>query len=95
MAEADAGQITVIDELAPTCGEAGYRVYRITVTDEDVHYTKDVRVEFPATGEHTYGEDGCCTVCGQRDPDWVEPTPPDPTELTDPEEPNPGGEDIP
>lgn len=95
IAEADAGQITVIDELAPTCGEAGYRVYRITVTDEDVHYTKDVRAELPATGEHTYGEDGCCTVCGQRDPDWVEPAPPDPTEPTDPEEPNPGGEDIP
>ena len=51
----------VVDPAA-TCGTAGIKTFTCTVCGA----TKTE--EIPATGEHTYGEDGICTVCGAVKP---------------------------
>lgn len=65
-----------IDPVPPTCGKDGSKdgikcsvcntIIKEPVTD-------------PATGSHTYGEDGkaaACTVCGKSNPDYKEPETP-------------------
>ena len=47
---------------APTCVAAGYTTYKCACGHE---YTVDGE---PATGVHTYGEDGKCSVCGDEEP---------------------------
>ena len=47
------------ETVAPTCSEPGYRTGICVVCGQP-----DVEIGDPATGEHTYGTDGKCTVCG-------------------------------
>lgn len=58
-----------------TCAEVGVMEYACTLCDA----TKTESI--PATGEHTY-EEGTCTGCGAKDPNYVPPTPPTPGEAT-------------
>lgn len=72
---------TVTSEIKTpaTCTETGVTTYTATVEFNGQTYTdtKDV-ADIPATG-HDY-ENGYCTICGEKDPDYVEPEPePEPT----------------
>ncbi len=55
-------------EEPATCGKDG-------VSYDECEFCCDVQNEvvLPATGQHSYGEDGVCTVCGAVDPAWVAP----------------------
>ena len=57
--EHDWGEWTNVKE--PTCGAEGTR-QRVCNNDRNHVETESI----PATGEHTYGEDHICTVCGAR-----------------------------
>ncbi len=69
-----------------TCTDKGVTTYTATVEFGDKTYTatKDV-ADIPATGHHF--ENGVCTVCGEKDPNYVPPTdkpePSDKPEVTD------------
>ena len=58
---------TVVD---PTCGEDGSK----SVVCSDCGATISTE-KLPATGAHNYA-DGTCTVCGAKDPDYVDPNAP-------------------
>ena len=63
-----------------TCTEAGYTGDQVCTVCREVVEKGEV---IPAKGHHY--EDGVCTECGEKDPDYTEPT--DPTNPTDPSEP--------
>ena len=69
-------------QKSPDCGETGIMCYYCVYCDYT--YTEEI----PMLTEHSYS-DGVCTVCGGRDPDYVEPTEPEP----EPTEPGDPGED--
>lgn len=72
---------TVTEE--PTCTKKGKK----TLTCE----CGDTKTEEIPTTEHSY-ENGSCTVCGAKDPDYTEPTPPDSGDGGDSGEDNKGGD---
>ena len=77
-------------KTAPTCTEKGVTAYTAKVTFQGKDYTDTLELtDIPATGHHF--EDGVCTECGEKDPDYVEPTKP----ATDPEGPDQTGENTP
>ncbi|MDY4186837.1 MAG: carbohydrate binding domain-containing protein [Candidatus Borkfalkiaceae bacterium] len=55
---------------APTCNKSGMKQEICEVCEA----TSGMAI-IPATGEHDY-ENGVCTVCGEEDPDYVEPIDP-------------------
>ncbi len=55
----------------PTCTEAGVRVYTATVELDGAKYTATSEQAIPALG-HDF-QDGVCTRCGEKDPDYVAP----------------------
>lgn len=65
---------------APTCNKSGMKQEICEVCGA----TSGMAI-IPATGDHNY-ENGVCTVCGEEDPDYVEPTDPVP-----PDEPKKSG----
>ena len=69
-----------------TCTEAGYTGDQVCTVCQEVVEKGEV---IPAKGHHY--EDGVCTECGEKDPDYTEPTDPtdpsEPTKPTDPSEP--------
>lgn len=62
-------------KVEPTCTEAGVRVYSATVELDGVAYTATSEQAIPALG-HDF-EDGVCTRCGEKDPDYAAPAEPD------------------
>lgn len=67
------------EKTPATCTKKGVTTYTATVEFNGQTYT-DTKVvaDIPATG-HDY-ENGYCTICGKKDPDYVEPEPePEPT----------------
>ena len=83
-------EITSNLKTAPTCTEKGVTVYTAKVTFEGKDYTATLELtDIPATGHHY--EDGVCTDCGEKDPDYVEPTKP----ATDPDGPDQTGDTTP
>ena len=80
-------EVTSAVKTAPTCTEKGVTAYTATVTFQDEVYTNTLELaDIPAAGHHF--EDGVCTECGEKDPDYTEPTDPsEPTKPTDPSEP--------
>ena len=90
-------EITSAVKTAPTCTEKGVTVYTAKVTFEGKDYTATLELtDIPAAGHHY--EDGVCTVCGEKDPDYVEPTEPttEPTKpATDPDGPDQTGDTTP
>ena len=66
-------------EKEPTCTEDGYTGDKVCVVCGDV---VEYGTVIPATG-HNY-VDGICTVCGEKNPDYVEPEP-DPEPEPEPE----------
>ena len=80
-------EVTSAVKTAPTCTEKGVTAYTATVTFQDGVYTNTLELaDIPAAGHHF--EDGVCTECGEKDPDYTEPTDPsEPTKPTDPSEP--------
>ncbi|MBR5234265.1 MAG: leucine-rich repeat protein [Clostridia bacterium] len=48
------------ENVEPTCGKDGYKIVTCTVC------AKENKVLLPKTGEHTYGADNKCTVCGDE-----------------------------
>ena len=83
-------QVTSAVKTAPTCTEKGVTVYTAKVTFEGKDYTAALELtDIPAAGHHY--EDGVCTVCGEKDPDYVEPTKP----ATDPDGPDQTGDTTP
>ncbi len=54
---------TGVETTAPTCTTAGVKTYTCSTCSE----TKTETI--PATGEHNYGDDDKCTVCGATKPD--------------------------
>ena len=85
-------------KTAPTCTEKGVTVYTAKVTFEGKDYTATLELtDIPAAGHHY--EDGVCTVCGEKDPDYVEPTTEPTTEptkpATDPDGPDQTGDTTP
>ena len=91
-------EITSNRKTAPTCTEKGVTVYTAKVTFEGKDYTATLELtDIPATGHHY--EDGVCTVCGEKDPDYVEPTTEPTTEptkpATDPDGPDQTGDTTP
>ena len=90
-------EITSAVKTAPTCTEKGVTVYTAKVTFGGKDYTATLELtDIPAAG-HNY-EDGVCTVCGEKDPDYVEPTEPttEPTKpATDPDGPDQTGDTTP
>ena len=74
-------EVTSNLKTAPTCTEKGVTVYTAKVTFEGKDYTATLELtDIPAAGHHY--EDGVCTVCGEKDPDYVEPTDPDGPDQT-------------
>ena len=80
---------------APTCTQPGAKAYYVCecgAAFEDEAMTKpiadlDTWKVIPAKG-HNF-ENGVCTVCGEKDPDYTEPTKPtDPSEPTNPTDPS-------
>ena len=69
-------------KVEPTCTEAGVRVYTATVEFEGVEYVATSEQAIPALG-HDY-VDGVCTVCGEKDPDYVAPEEPKMNDTTIP-----------
>ena len=55
----------------PTCTEDGVRVYTATVELDGAKYTATSEQAIPALG-HDF-QDGVCTRCGEKDPDYVAP----------------------
>ena len=91
-------EITSAVKTAPTCTEKGVTVYTAKVTFEGKDYTATLELtDIPAAGHHY--EDGVCTVCGEKDPDYVEPTTEPTTEptkpATDPDGPDQTGDTTP
>ena len=90
-------EVTSNRKTAPTCTEKGVTVYTAKVTFEGKDYTATLELtDIPAAGHHY--EDGVCTVCGEKDPDYVEPTEPttEPTKpATDPDGPDQTGDTTP
>lgn len=83
-------EVTSTVKTAPTCTEKGVTAYTAKVTFQGKDYTDTLELtDIPATGHHY--EDGVCTDCGEKDPDYVEPTKP----ATDPEGPDQTGENTP
>lgn len=66
----------------PTCTEPGVRLYTATVELEGVEYVATSEQSIPALG-HDY-VDGVCTVCGEKDPDYVAPEEPKKNDTTIP-----------
>ena len=65
-----------------TCSTAGSTVVNCSVCGKNISNTP-----IPATGNHSYSN-GTCTVCGAKDPNYVEPQEPvQPEEPTTPEQP--------
>lgn len=56
----------------PTCTKTGERLYKGTVKLDGVEYSAKATGTIAATG-HDF-EDGVCTVCGKKDPDYVKQT---------------------
>ena len=71
---------------SPTCTQPGYTTYTCDCGDS---YRGD---DTNALG-HSY-EEGTCSRCGEKDPDYVEPTEPEPSEP-EPTEPEPSEPDDP
>ena len=91
-------EVTSNLKTAPTCTEKGVTVYTAKVTFEGKDYTATLELtDIPAAGHHY--EDGACTVCGEKDPDYVEPTTEPTTEptkpATDPDGPDQTGDTTP
>ena len=91
-------EVTSNRKTAPTCTEKGVTVYTAKVTFEGKDYTATLELtDIPADGHHY--EDGVCTVCGEKDPDYVEPTTEPTTEptkpATDPDGPDQTGDTTP
>ena len=91
-------EVTSNRKTAPTCTEKGVTVYTAKVTFEGKDYTATLELtDIPAAGHHY--EDGVCTVCGEKDPDYVEPTTEPTTEptkpATDPDGPDQTGDTTP
>lgn len=55
----------------PTCTEDGVRVYTATVELDGAKYTATSEQAIPSLG-HDF-QDGVCTRCGEKDPDYVAP----------------------
>ena len=71
------GETKIQNAKEPTCTADGYTGDKVCVVCDDVVESGTV---IPATG-HDY-ENGYCTICGEKDPDYVEPEPepePEPT----------------
>ena len=49
-----------------TCGQDGYVSYLITGSVNGASVRCEEKVTLPATGAHTYNEDGVCSVCGRK-----------------------------
>ena len=86
--------VTLVEGKAPTCTQPGTKAYYVCecgAAFEDEAMTKpitdlDTWKVIPAKG-HNF-ENGVCTECGEKDPDYTEPTDPsEPTNPTDPSEP--------
>ena len=87
-------EITSNLKTAPTCTEKGVTVYTAKVTFEGKDYTATLELtDIPAAGHHY--EDGVCTVCGEKDPDYVEPTTEPTKPATDPDGPDQTGDTTP
>ena len=87
-------EITSNRKTAPTCTEKGVTVYTAKVTFEGKDYTATLELtDIPAAGHHY--EDGVCTVCGEKDPDYVEPTTEPTKPATDPDGPDQTGDTTP
>ena len=73
-------EATVSSKVAvePTCTEMGTTAYTATVEFEDTTYTDSIIVKDIAANGHSYAN-GVCTVCGEKDPDYVPPAPSRPT----------------
>ena len=68
--------IQVSIEKEPTCNTEGSGTYKCSKCDDTT--TKVI----PATGKHTYGDDGKCTVCGAQNPNYTPPVDDPPTNTT-------------
>ena len=69
------GETKIQNAKEPTCTADGYTGDKVCVVCDDV---VEYGTVIPATG-HDY-ENGYCTICGEKDPDYVEPEPePEPT----------------
>ena len=86
--------VTLVEGKAPTCTQPGTKAYYVCecgAAFEDEAMTKPIAdletwKVIPAKG-HNF-ENGVCTECGEKDPDYTEPTKPtDPSEPTDPTKP--------
>lgn len=87
-------QVTSNLKTAPTCTEMGVTAYTAQVTFQDETYTATLELtDIPAAGHHY--EDGVCTVCGEKDPDYVEPTTEPTKPATDPDGPDQTGDTTP
>ena len=87
-------EVTSNRKTAPTCTEKGVTVYTAKVTFEGKDYTATLELtDIPAAGHHY--EDGVCTVCGEKDPDYVEPTTEPTKPATDPDGPDQTGDTTP
>ncbi len=87
-------QVTSAVKTAPTCTEMGVTAYTAQVTFEGKDYTAALELtDIPAAGHHY--EDGVCTVCGEKDPDYVEPTTEPTKPATDPDGPDQTGDTTP
>ena len=87
-------QVTSAVKTAPTCTEKGVTVYTAKVTFEGKDYAATLELtDIPAAGHHY--EDGVCTVCGEKDPDYVEPTTEPTKPATDPDGPDQTGDTTP
>lgn len=49
-----------------TCGQDGYVSYLAVGSIGGTQVRCEGKVTLPATGEHTYNEDGVCSVCGRK-----------------------------
>ena len=78
------GHTEVVDEAkAPTCKETGLTEGKHCSVCGEVLVQQEILDKL----EHDF-ENGTCTDCGAKDPDWEEPTEPtDPDDPTDPTEP--------
>lgn len=80
----------------PACTEAGVRIYTATVELDGAKYTATSEQAIPALG-HDF-QDGVCTRCGEKDPDYVAPAGTDETQKPEPESdelPNAGDASLP
>ena len=80
--EALTAEPTASVKTEPTCTEPGVRLYTATVELEGVEYVATSEQAIPALG-HDY-VDGVCTVCGEKDPDYVAPEEPKKNDTTIP-----------